>query len=291
MKTDKLFYRIFLSQPDLIAELLPGVPPDCEFEYSAPVVKEIEVRLDGLLIPSSDDLSLPLVFLEAQMQTDVNFYGRYFAGIYLYLRQYKPNRPWKGLLILNRRSHDLGSEVPYQLQLDRQVQRLYLEDLRLLKELSPNLAMLRLFFLPEEEVGVAARSILNNPPSDVEFRRRLDLVEAILVNKFPQLSFEEVLQMLDLKEVNLSETRFYQDVLQKGLEQGREQEREQGLEQGLQREIDLVLRRLQRRCGVVSIDNQDLVRSLTITQLESLGDALLDFNGMADLEVWFQANL
>jgi predicted transposase YdaD len=53
-------------------------------------------------------------------------------------------------------------------------------------------------------------------------------LEAILVNKFPQLSFEEVLKMLDLKEVNLSETRFYQDVLQKGLEQG--------LGQGLQRE-------------------------------------------------------
>jgi predicted transposase YdaD len=283
MKTDKLFYRIFLSQPDLIAELLPGVPPDCEFEYSAPVVKEIEVRLDGLLIPSSDDLSLPLVFLEAQMQTDVNFYGRYFAGIYLYLRQYKPNRPWKGLLILNRRSHDLGSEVPYQLQLDRQVQRLYLEDLRLLTELSPNLAMLRLFFLPEEEVSMAARSILNNPPTQEEFQRRLDLVEAILVNKFPQLSFEEVLKMLDLQEVNLSETRFYQDVFQKG----REQEREQGV----QREVDLVLRQLQRRCGVLSIDDRDLVRSLTIAQLESLGDALLDFNGMADLEVWFEANL
>jgi predicted transposase YdaD len=283
MKTDKLFYRIFLSQPALIAELLPGVPPDCEFEYSAPVVKEIEVRLDGLLIPSSDDLSLPLVFLEAQMQTDVNFYGRYFAGIYLYLRQYKPNRPWKGLLILNRRSHDLGSEVPYQLQLDRQVQRLYLEDLRLLTELSPNLAMLRLFFLPEEEVSMAARSILNNPPTQEEFQRRLDLVEAILVNKFPQLSFEEVLKMLDLQEVNLSETRFYQDVFQKG----REQEREQGV----QREVDLVLRQLQRRCGVLSIDDRDLVRSLTIAQLESLGDALLDFNGMADLEVWFEANL
>jgi predicted transposase YdaD len=84
----------------------------------------------------------------------------------------------------------------------------------------------------------------------------------LLVNKFPQLSFEEVLQMLDLKEVNLSETRFYQDVLQKGLEQGCEQEREQGLEQGLQREVvggsppvgNLVLRRLERRCGIVSID-------------------------------------
>jgi predicted transposase YdaD len=283
MKTDKRFYRIFLSQPDLIAELLPGVPPNCEFEYSAPVVKEIEVRLDGLLIPSSDDLSLPLVFLEAQMQADVNFYGRYFAGIYLYLRQYKANRPWKGLLILNRRSHDLGSEVPYQLQLDRQVQRLYLEDLLPLTELSPNLAMLRLFFLPEEEVSTAARLILDNPPTEAEFQRRLDLVEAILVNKFPQLSFEEVLKMLDLKEVNLSETRFYQDVLQKG----REQEREQGV----QREVDLVLRQLQRQCGVLSIDRQELVRSLTIAQLESLGDALLDFNGMSDLEDWFTANL
>jgi Domain of unknown function (DUF4351) len=54
---------------------------------------------------------------------------------------------------------------------------------------------------------------------------------------------------------------------------------------------NLVLRRLQRRCGVLSINRQDLVRSLTITQLEALGDALLDFNGMADLEVWFKANL
>jgi hypothetical protein len=53
--------------PDLY-RFYRAVPPDCEFEYSAPVVKEIEVRLDGLLIPSSDDLSLPLVFLEAQMQ-------------------------------------------------------------------------------------------------------------------------------------------------------------------------------------------------------------------------------
>jgi predicted transposase YdaD len=124
MKTDKLFYRIFLSQPELISELLPDIPPDCEFEYSAPVVKETEVRLDGLLTPKSDDLSLPLVFFEAQMQSDVDFYGRFFAGIFLYLKQYKANRPWQGLLILNCHSQDLGAEVPYRLQLETQVQRL-----------------------------------------------------------------------------------------------------------------------------------------------------------------------
>jgi predicted transposase YdaD len=67
MKTDKLFYRIFLSQPSLIDELLSDIFEDCQFEYSAPVVKEKEVHLDGLLTPVSDDPDLPIIFLEAQM--------------------------------------------------------------------------------------------------------------------------------------------------------------------------------------------------------------------------------
>jgi predicted transposase YdaD len=48
MKTDKLFYRIFLLEPNLVAELIPGLPPDCRFDYFAPVLKERERRLDGL---------------------------------------------------------------------------------------------------------------------------------------------------------------------------------------------------------------------------------------------------
>ena len=56
MKTDKLFYRIFLSQPDLISELVPDIPSICEFDYSTPIIKETELRLDGLLTHISDDL-------------------------------------------------------------------------------------------------------------------------------------------------------------------------------------------------------------------------------------------
>jgi predicted transposase YdaD len=129
MKTDKLFYRIFLSQPSLIAELLSDIPEDCQFDYSAPVVKEKEVRLDGLLTPISDNPDLPLVFLEAQMQKDSEFYSRYFSGLFVYLHQYKVTRFWRGLLILRNRSQDLGSEATYQTQLNSQVQRLYLDDL------------------------------------------------------------------------------------------------------------------------------------------------------------------
>lgn len=70
MKTDKWFYELFLSQPGILAELVPGIEPEWEFSYSAPVVKEKEFRLDGVFTPLSDNLRVPMVFAEAQMQTD-----------------------------------------------------------------------------------------------------------------------------------------------------------------------------------------------------------------------------
>jgi predicted transposase YdaD len=277
MKTDKLFYRIFLSQPELIAELLSGIPVGCEFEYSAPVVKEKEVRLDGLLTPKSDDQTVPLVFLEAQMQNDSGFYGRFFAGLFTYLNQYKVARSWRGLLILQNHGQDLGSTVPYQMELNGGwVHRLYLEDLLPLNNLGPNLAMLRLLVVPDQTAEAAAQAILADTETDVEFRRRLDLVEAILVNKFPLLTIEEIRKMLNLREASVRETRFFQEVLQEGRQEG---------------EADFALRLLTRRCGEVSIEQQAIIRSLSIEQLENLGEALLDFGGMADLEGWLAGHL
>ena len=284
MKTDKLFYRIFLSQPDLISELVPDIPANCEFDYSAPVVKETELRLDGVLTPISDDLNLPLVFLEAQMQSDDGFYDRFFAGIFLYIRQYKINRPWRGLLILRRRSHELGNKSPYQVLLDSWVHRLYLEDLIALTNLSPNLSLLRLLVIPEQEVSASAQAILSNSDTSAEFRLRLDLVEAILINKFPQLSIEEVRVMLNLKEADVTQTRFYQEVFQIGQQDGQKVGRQEG-------EVDIVVRLLNRRCGQLSIAQQVQIKSLPINDIENLAEALLDFKGMDDLEIWLRENV
>ncbi len=137
MKTDKLFYQIFINQQSLIHELLPDIPSDSQFEYTAPVVKETEFRLDGLLTPLSDNLEVPLVFLEAQMQKDTKFYRRYFAEIFLYLSQYEEKRNWRGLLILKSKNLDLGSEIPYKILLDNHITTLYLEDLLEVENLSP----------------------------------------------------------------------------------------------------------------------------------------------------------
>lgn len=283
MKTDKLFYRIFLNQPDLIAELIPGIPSDCEFEYSAPVLKEKETRLDGLLTPISNNSDVPLIFLEAQMQRDTKFYSRYFRGIFSYIDQYEISKNWRGLLILLNKRLELGSELPHRNLLNSQVERLYLEDLLHQDDLSPNLALLRLIVTPKDQAGLAARKILNSVTTEAEFRLKLDLVESILVNKFTQLTLEEIQKMLNLKEADITQTRFYQEVLEIGEKKGLQQ----GLQQG---EANLTIRQLKRRCGNLTAIQEQKVRSLSISQLESLGEALLDFQNMSDLENWLQDN-
>jgi len=99
------------------------------------------------------------------------------------------------------------------------------------------------------------------------------LVESILVSKFPNLSLEAIREMLDITQVRVQDTQFYKDVLQKT--------------QG-QVESDLVLRQLSRRCGELSEEQRQRVRDLSASQREALADALLDFTGMADFQVWLQ---
>jgi predicted transposase/invertase (TIGR01784 family) len=288
MKTDKLFYRLFLSQPGLITELIPEIPKDCEFTYSAPTVKEKGFAIDGLLTPIAKDLNLPLVFLEAQMQRDPKFYGRYFAEIFMYLYQYNIKQPWYGLLILPNRQEDLGSDIPYQSLLTNQVKRLYLEDLLPLTDLSPNLSLLKLLVVNEQDTASLAQAILNSAETEEELRRRLDLVEAILVNKFPQLSTKEILKMLNLKTADVTQTRFYQEVFQEGQQAGQQAGRQAGRQEG---ETDLVLRMLTKRYGLLSLAQQEQIRSLNIEQLESLGESLLDFTEISDLDRWLLAHL
>ena len=297
MKTDKLFYRIFLTQPNLISELIPEIPENCQFDYSAPVVKEKELRLDGLLTPLGNNPDLPLIFLEAQMQKDTEFYSRYFGGLFVYIHQYKVQRNWRGLLILNHRNQDLGSEIPYQDLLNYRVQRLFLSELLTEENISSNLALLKLIVTPENEAVLFAKKILESAENQEQLNLRLDLVEAILVNKFPFLTIEEVQKMINLREADITQTRFYQQVLEigrtEGLQIGRTEGlqigRTEGLQEGTQQgEANMIIRQLTRRCGTLSNALQEKVRSLSIPQLESLGETLLDFQDISDMENWLK---
>jgi predicted transposase YdaD len=58
-----------------------------------------------------------------------------------------------------------------------------------------------------------------------------------------------------------------------------------GIEKGvIQGERSLILRLLSRRVGILSSEVRSQVESLSLEQLESLGEALLDFSTAADLD-------
>ncbi len=64
-----------------------------------------------------------------------------------------------------------------------------------------------------------------------------------------------------------------------------------GYERGRQEgEQNLILRLLTRRVGDVPSEVQERIKSLSLAQLEALGEALLDFTGLEDLLSWLEAN-
>ena len=90
--------------------------------------------------------------------------------------------------------------------------------------------------------------------------------------------------MLNIMTANdIRHTRFYQDAFEDG--------ERKGLEKGEQKgEAELILRLLARRCGAVSPQQKSRIMALPMKKLDALGEALLDFTGMADLEAWLKEN-
>ena len=273
MKTDKWFYELFLSQPGMLAELMPGIEENWEFIYNAPVVKEKEFRLDGVFTPVSNNPMIPMVFAEAQMQSDAGFYGRYFSQLFVHINQYTVKQDWRGLLILRDRSQGLGWEVPYTELLERRVTQLYLSDLRDQQELTPNLMLLQLLVTEKDKSAVIGRKLLQEADTTGEFQRRLSLIETILANKFPELTKEIIMNMLDLEIVDITQSRFYQEIIVEGLQEG---------------EANLVIRQLRRRLGELPESQCSQIKSFPVSQLEDLGEALLDFQSIDDLDDWLQ---
>jgi Domain of unknown function (DUF4351) len=66
--------------------------------------------------------------------------------------------------------------------------------------------------------------------------------------------------------------------------------KEEGLVEGRKKgQLEMALRLLRRRCGALPDTVESKVRTLTVSDLEALGEAVLDFTGLTDLERWLQA--
>lgn len=90
------------------------------------------------------------------------------------------------------------------------------------------------------------------------------------------LRYDKTLIQQLLREDIMRESVIYQDILQQGVRQGVQQGRGEG-------EASLIIRLLTRRFGELPPQLPQQIRSLSLTQLDALGEELLDFTEIAEV--------
>ena len=294
MKTDHWFYGLFQSAPDLIALLLPVAgapapslgpdsPGDALYRFEAPELKAANHRLDGAFWPKSGEAGSPeqpVVLLEVQMHSKAGFKHRLGAQSFRFLQLYPQVLHLAVVVVVvpHRRLKLGPAQLPSQLQafVDGVIW-LSLEELGQQADLDPWLSLLTLPVRPEAELPASTQQILEHRPD------LLSTVLTMLFERFPTLSPEQIMVIAGIPTDQLLHTRAAQDLLDRGRQEGEARGRQEGEAQG---EAKIILRLLNRRCGLLSDATTAEIQALPLKQLEALAEALLDFSGPADLEAW-----
>ena len=268
MKTDSLFYRLFRNHPRLALDLLGLNYSADSYRFGAEEVKQTSFRLDGVFTPLSDDAEQPYIFAEIQYQPDPDFYDRLFSEIALYLRINKPTHPWVALVIYPTHGIERPANIGFRPFLALpQLQRVYLEDYPNREHPTPRLGLLYLIASDPRETLVLARDWIRqcgDTSTDT-----LDFIETILVYKLPRLSREEIRLMLGLEDVQLKQTRFYQEA------------KEEGVQQGVQQGEKLILQRmLVRRFGELPELVQQRLQQASAEQVEQWADRFVEASSL-----------
>ena len=132
--------------------------------------------------------------------------------------------------------------------------------------------------------GILAGLVLDKQLIRRVLRREL-MQESVIYQELREEAREEARQEVrqELREEAREEAR--QEVRQELREEARQEVR---LEERLEGERSLILRLLNWKVGEVPIMAKSRIETLSITQLEELGEALLNFATLADLSEWLE---
>ena len=278
MRRDTIFYQLFQQLPTLLFEFIPQPPENAQaYSFDAIEVKETGFRLDGVFIPPNP--AGTVYFCEVQFQLDELLYERMDCerSIYVY-RNRERFFDWQAVVIYPTRSVEQSrQETVREMLASGRIIRVYLDELGEIAELPTGLGLMVLTTLEGEEAKIQARGLVDRSRDS---RAIIDLVSTIIVYKFTNLSRDEVDVMLG---VTLQQTRVYQEARLEG--------KVEGLAEGeIIGEARMIVRQLNRRLGSLSTDVSAQIQQLTIPQMEALGEALLDFTSLVELEGWLRDN-
>jgi Domain of unknown function (DUF4351) len=133
---------------------------------------------------------------------------------------------------------------------------------------------------------------------------KFTLIRSLYERGFPQQDILNLFRFIDwvirlpdsLKQQFWQELRNFEEqrhmpyitsVEQIGIEKGEQIGFERGLQEG---ERTLILRQLTRQVGKLPATSRKKVEALPLAQLEALGEALLGFTSLADLQTWLEEN-
>lgn len=225
MKTDTLFYQLFQEFPWIFFQLIDSQQTNVEaYQFIAPEIKQRSFRLDGLFTTTEEFGELPLYFVEVQFYQEADFYDRLFPSIFLYFSQYKPvNSDWYTIVIFDRENNDVTIPPRYREIAAARLQRIYLDQIAGTEQLNLGVGILKLVVEAENSAGELARNLISRTKAELknsQSQRQLqELIETIIVYKFPQLSYQEIETMLNLEEIK--QTRVYQDAKEEGKSEGK----------------------------------------------------------------------
>jgi predicted transposase/invertase (TIGR01784 family) len=224
VKTDSIFYRLFKELPSIFFELIGNQPQTAAaYKFSSIEIKQTAFRIDGVFLPITDkDAQNPIYFLEVQFQDDEKIYYRLFSEVFLYLRQYQPQNPWRGVVIYPSRSLDTADTQHYsEFFTSQRVSRIYLDELGESASLPIGIATIKLIIEDEDKAITTAKELINRTKQEINNDKQqqlLELVETILVYKFPRMSRKEIEAMFSLSD--LKQTKVYQEGREEGREEG-----------------------------------------------------------------------
>jgi predicted transposase/invertase (TIGR01784 family) len=244
VKTDSLFYQIFLRFPDSFFDLIGQPQPGAaNYQFTSQEVKQLSFRLDGLFMPLREDIQQPLYLVEVQFQADDTLYYRLFAELFLFLKQYRPPHPWQIVVIYPHRGVEREQSLHFGEILNlSSVRRIYLDELP--HNPSLGIGVIKLVVESETAAVRTAQTLIERTREEItdqsSQRQLINLIESIIIYKLPQKSREEIEAMFGLSD--LKQTRVYQEALAEGEKQGLERGLEQGLQEGERLVVENLLR-------------------------------------------------
>lgn len=246
MKTDSIFYQLFLTFPPSFFELIGMAEQEANnYEFTSREVKQLAFRLDGLFLPTDNNPDQPFYLVEVQFQPDDDLYYRLFAELFLFLRQYKPTYPWRVVVIYPSRNIEREHTQQFgdMFTLER-VQRIYLDELESVGEDSLGVGIVKLVVASEDTAVDVAKSLVEKARfqlTDAGIQRHIiELIETIIVYKLPEKSREEIAAMFSLGD--LKQTRFYQEAFADGEQVGEQRGEQRGEQKTKQQAINRMLK-------------------------------------------------